>query len=158
MELVEEARALADHGLEPTGDVAEAAEFERQGRVRGGRFGQREAGGRVGFEGIGLLAAQESGAVVLVALRIAAGEGEGEGTWRAVRARSAQAVQKTDQVLGILPGRIEADNEMNGAVALDDAFEPLAEEGVAGGGFREREFGGSRLEVVLEEDGTVAVA
>jgi hypothetical protein len=73
MELVEEARALADHRREPAGDVAEATEFEGHGGVGGWLFGQREACGRVGFEGIGLLAAEAGGAVVLVALRIAAG-------------------------------------------------------------------------------------
>jgi hypothetical protein len=67
-------------------------------------------------------------------------------------------MQAGQEILGILPGRIETDDEGNGAVALDDAFEVLAAEGVAGGGCRERSIGGSRLEVVLENAGPVAIA
>ena len=43
-----------------------------------GLLGEGEAGGGAGLDGVGLLAAEEGGAVVFVALRIAAGEGEGE--------------------------------------------------------------------------------
>jgi hypothetical protein len=76
MELVEETGALADDRLEAAGDLAKGPEFEGQGDVRGGLLGQGEACDRVGLEGIGLLAAEEGGAVVLVALWIAAGKGE----------------------------------------------------------------------------------
>ena len=62
------------------------------------------------------------------------------------------------QIVGILPGGVETDDEVNRAVALDDAFEPLAEEGVAGGRLGEGEFGGGGLEVVAEEGGVVAIA
>jgi hypothetical protein len=43
-------------------------------------------------------------------------------------------------------------------VPLDDAFEPLPQEGIAGGRLGELEFVGGRLEIVLEEGGVVAVA
>jgi hypothetical protein len=62
-----------------------------------------------------------------------------------------------EQIVGILPGRVETDDEVNGAVALDDAFESLAEESVAGGRFGELEFVGGGLEVVAEEGGVVAI-
>jgi hypothetical protein len=67
-------------------------------------------------------------------------------------------MQKVEQIVGILPRRIEADAEVDGAVLLGNAFEALPQEGIASGGLGEREFGGSRLEVVVEEDGIVAVA
>ena len=113
-----------------------------------------------GLDGIGLLAAKESGAVVFVALRIAAGEGEreGGGAARGVRGRPGEAVEEVEQVVGVLPGRVEADDEQHGPMPLGDAFETLAEEGVAGGGLGEGQFGGGGLEVVVDECGVMAVA
>ena len=70
----------------------------------------------------------------------------------------AEVVQEVEQVVGVLAGGVEADDEGDGAVALGDAFEALAEEGVAGGGLGEGEFVGGGLEVVAEEGGVVAVA
>ena len=63
-----------------------------------------------------------------------------------------------EQVVGVLSGGVEADDEVDGAVALGDAFEALAEEGIAGGRLGEGEFVGGGLEVVAEEGGVVAVA
>ena len=76
VELVDEAGALADGGLEPSGDLAERAQLGRQVGRGCGPFADGEACGGAGLDGIGLLAAEESGAIVLVALRIAAGDGE----------------------------------------------------------------------------------
>src|SRR5207253_3230171 len=55
-------------------------------------------------------------------------------------------------------GGVETDDEVARAVALDDAFEALAEQGVAGGRFREGQLVGGGLEVVAQEGGVVAVA
>ena len=90
-------------------------------------FGEGEAGGGAGLDGVGLLAAEEGGAVVLVALRIAAGEGERERRRRAWRRRRRPSVQEVEEVVGILAGGVEADDEVERAVALGDAFEALAE-------------------------------
>jgi hypothetical protein len=67
-------------------------------------------------------------------------------------------VEKVEQIVGILPGGVEADDEVNGAVPPDDAFEPLAEQGIAGGGLGELEFVGRGLQIVAKEGGIVAVA
>jgi hypothetical protein len=67
-------------------------------------------------------------------------------------------VQEGEQVVGILPGGVEADQQSDGAVSLDNRFEPLAELLVAGRGLGEGEFGSSGLQVVAEEAGVVAVA
>ena len=80
------------------------------------------------------MAAEEGGAVVLVALRIATGQTEGEGGRRRgnrVAGRS-EAVQEMDQVLGVLAGSIEADEEVHGAALLGQVVEALSQEGVAG--------------------------
>lgn len=49
-------------------------------------------------------------------------------------------------------------NEVNGAVALADLFEALARQRVALGRLAELQLGGSRLQVVAQEGGVVAVA
>jgi hypothetical protein len=67
-------------------------------------------------------------------------------------------VQEVEQIVGILPGGVEPDDEVAGAVALDDAFEALAEQRVPGGRLGKLQLVGGRLEVVLEEGGVVAVA
>ena len=67
-------------------------------------------------------------------------------------------MQEVEQIVGILSGRIEADEEVDRAVLLSQLIEALAEEGIASGGLGELEFGGSGLKVVAEEDGLVAVA
>ena len=93
-------------------------------------------------------------------MRIAAGdaeEGEPEGVSPRISG-GAVAVQEGKQVVGIRPGGVEPDDEVNRAMALDDAFEALQEEGVAGGRLGEREFVGGGLKVVAEESGVVAAA
>src|SRR5260370_401175 len=64
----------------------------------GGSVRARRAGARL--DGVGLLAAEEGGAVILVALGIAAGDGQ--------RPRSAlgQVVEEGEQVVGVLAGGI----------------------------------------------------
>src|SRR5262249_50794495 len=100
------------------------------------------------------------GAVVLVALGVAAGDRQGEagrGRGRAA-ARVAEAVEELEEVVGILPGGIEANEELGRAVLLGEAVEALAEEGVAGRGLGERQLGSGGLQVPVEEGGIVAVA
>jgi hypothetical protein len=67
-------------------------------------------------------------------------------------------VEEVEQIIGILPGGIEADDERDGAVPLADALEALPEAGIAGGRLRELEFVGGGLEVVAEEGGVVAIS
>jgi hypothetical protein len=62
-----------------------------------------------------------------------------------------------EQVLGLLPGDIEADDEVGGAVLLGDAFEPLPQGGLAGRRLGELQLGSGGLEAVVEKGGVVAV-
>src|SRR5262245_38172096 len=150
MELVNQAGALADDGLKPPGDLAQGAELHGQGGIPARPLGEGEAGGSARLDGVGLVAAEEGGAVVLVALRVAAGQGQGQ--------RRAQAVEEVQEVVGVLAGGVEADDEQARAMAAGDLLEPLAELAVAGGRLGERELRGGRLEVVAQEGGVVAVA
>ena len=156
VELIDESGALADNGLEPARDLTHGAEFERLRRNAGRPLGESEAGGGAGLHGIGLLAAEERGAVVLVALRIAARDRHGDSG--RLRAGSPDRVQEVQQVVGVLPGGVESDDELDAPVALGDAFEALAETAVPCGRFGELEFVGGRLKVVAQEGGVVAVA
>src|SRR5262249_56392811 len=93
---------------------------------------------------VGLPGAEDGGAVVLVALRIAAGDGEGEpgGRGERVGGRGRQPVEEVEEVLGVLAGGVQADDEVGGRVALGDALQALAPEGVAGGGLGGLQLGG----------------
>jgi hypothetical protein len=159
VELVDAACALAQHGLEPAGDLAAGAEFGGQRALRLGPLREREARGGAGLDGVGLLATADGGAVVLVALGIAAGKRRREGgrAARAARGRLAESVEEVEEVVGILAGPIDADEKMHGAVSLRELFEPLAEDGRAGGGLGEGQLRGGGLEVVAQEDRVVAV-
>jgi hypothetical protein len=46
-------------------------------------------------------------------------------------------VQEVAQVVGVLAGGIDADEEVRGAAAPGDAIEPRSQEGIAGGGLGE---------------------
>ena len=105
------------------------------------------------------MGSEKGGAVVFVALGIAAGEGEGEGgVGRRVGVRFGEAVKEVKQVVGVLAGGVEPDDEVDGRVALGEALEALTEEGVTGGRLGEGQFVGGGLEVVFEEGGVMAVA
>jgi hypothetical protein len=67
-------------------------------------------------------------------------------------------VQEVQEVIGIRSGGIEADDEVHGSVALHDPFEALPELGIAVGVLGEGEFGGSGLQVVVEEGGIMTIA
>lgn len=82
MELIDEARPLAHDRLEPAGDLAERALLGGEHVDRRRLLGEGVACRGAGFDGIGLLGTEEGGTIVLVALRIAAGNAER----RAVRA------------------------------------------------------------------------
>jgi hypothetical protein len=63
-----------------------------------------------------------------------------------------------EEVVGVLAGGIEADDEVNGAVALREAFEALAELGITGGGLDEGQFVSRGLQIVAQEGSVVSVA
>jgi hypothetical protein len=67
-------------------------------------------------------------------------------------------MEEVEQVVGILPRSVKADGEVNRSVALGEALESLAEQGIAVGGLGEGEFSSGGLEIVLEEDGVVSIA
>jgi hypothetical protein len=75
-----------------------------------------------------------------------------------VLAGSAEAVQEVKQVVGVLAGGVEADEEVRRPVLPGDLLEALPEQRITGCGLGELEFVRSGLEVVLEEDGVVAIA
>ena len=56
--------------------------------------------------------------------------------------RSTERAQEVQQVVGILPGRVKAHVEVNGAEFGDDLLEALTKLSIAGGGFDELEFAG----------------
>ena len=149
VQLIDEPRPLADDGLESAGDLAERAQGLGQELDRRRLRADGVARGSAGLDGIGLLAAEDGGAIVFVALRIAARD-----TPRHLRARRASAgrgaragkrVQKVQQVVGILAGGVEADDKVDAAVAVHDLFEPLAELGVACCRLGELQLGRGRL-------------
>ena len=161
MELVDEPGALPDDGLETAGDLAEETQFVGHRRRVSGPFADGISCGGAGLDGIGLLGAEECDAIVLVALRIAAGDGEGGvGQRRAesVSDRRSERMQEVQQVVGILPGGVEADDEVDGAEALGDEIESLAELVIAAAGLGEEQFGGGGLQIGSQEGGVVAVA
>jgi hypothetical protein len=108
-----------------------------------------------GLDGVGLLVAEESGAVVLVALRIAARDGEAGPTGKSGR----QAMEEVEQVVGILPGGVEADAEMGrpGRVA-QDASETEPQLLITLGRLGERELRAGWLQIVAQQTGMMAVA
>ena len=67
-------------------------------------------------------------------------------------------MQEVEEVVGVLPGGVKPDDEEDGAMALDDEFETLAEFVVAVAGLGEEEFSGGGLQIGAEEGGVVAVA
>ncbi len=69
-----------------------------------------------------------------------------------------EAVAEVEEVVGVLPGGVESDDQVEEPVPLDDAFEALAERCGASGRLGDGELGGGGLEVVAEEGGVVAVA
>ena len=54
-------------------------------------------------------------------------------------------MQEVQQVVGVLPGGVETDDEGDGVVALGELFEALAELGLAAGILGELQLGGGRL-------------
>ena len=135
MQLIDQARALPDLRLEPAGDLAELVDRGRGDGHGLGFFGQGEAGGGGALGGIGLLVAEDGGAIVLIALRIAAGNGPGLG----------QPVQEGEQVVGIAAGNVEAEVEVDRAVLLDDGSQALSKLLVALSRLDELEIRGGRL-------------
>ena len=123
----------------------------------GGSFRGGKAGRGPRLDGIGLLVAEEGGPIVLVALRIAARDTTVGGLGR-VGVRREQPVQEVQQVVGILPGGIKPDDEVDGPVPLDDLLPPLAEAGVALGGFGKLQFRRGRRQVVAQEGRLVPIA
>ncbi len=96
--------------------------------------------------------------VVFVALGIAAAETARVKGGDGVGVGLAESVEEVEEVVGVLAGGVESDDEQHGSLPQGDAFQALAEAGVAGGGLGELQFVGGGLEVVLEEGDVVAVA
>jgi len=71
---------------------------------------------------------------------------------------AGEVVEEVQEVVGVLAGGIEADDEGDGGVAAGEVFESLSELGVAVGGLGELQLVGGGLEVVAEEGGVVTVA
>ena len=116
VELVDRAGCVAGRwlgvGWRPAGAFAAPAD---SGVVAAGSFAEGVASSGLGLDGIGLLAAEEGGAVVFVALRIAAGDGEGAlGRQQGDARERGEAVQEVQEVVGVLPGDVEADGEGDG--------------------------------------------
>src|SRR6516162_792095 len=125
VELVDEACALSDNGLKSPGDLAQRAQLGGQRRRVCRSFADRVACGGAGLDGIGLLVAEERGAVVFIALWIAAGDTDGRDLIPARRAR--EGVQEVQQIVRILPRGIESDDEVDDAVTLDKLLQALSE-------------------------------
>jgi hypothetical protein len=76
VELVDQAGALPDGGLESGGDLAQWPQLRGQMWRWGGPLTDGEVGTGAGLDGVRLFAAKQSGTVVLVALRVAARDGD----------------------------------------------------------------------------------
>jgi hypothetical protein len=160
MQLVDQSGALADNGLEPASDLAQKTQGSRDRLAGSGSFSQGKASSSAGLDGVGLLGAEQRGAIIFVALRIATGEDDGGvGNGASGVARSvAEMGKEVKEVVCILPGGIEANDESDSRMTLCEQEQTLAEQMVARGGLGEGKFGGSGLKVVTQEAGVVAIA
>jgi len=157
MELIDQSGALPGDGLESSGDLSELAEFEGGRRPGLGSFVEGVACGGACLDGVGLLRPEERGAVVLVALGVAAGKGDGE--WVGMGGADGTALEEVEEVIGVLPGGIEPEVKVvEVRVLLGDALESLSEKEVAVGGLGEGKFVGGGLELGVEEGSVVSVA
>ncbi len=160
VQLVDEPGALADHGLQARGRLAQDAQRGRPAAMAaGGPFADGKAGRGACLDGVGLAGGEESGCVVLLRSRspqetVMSRPANGE----AAGGADAEAVEEVQEIVGVLPGDIQADDEAGGGVAVGQPFETHTELGVAVGGFGEGQLGGGLLEVVRQEGGVVAVA
>jgi hypothetical protein len=71
---------------------------------------------------------------------------------------AAEPVQEVQQVVGVLAGGIQADDEADRRVACGDLLEALVEPGLAVGRLGERQLGGGGLLILTQEGAVVAVA
>ena len=71
---------------------------------------------------------------------------------------AGKVVEEMQEVVGVLPGGIDTDDEGDSRVTLGEEFEALAKLGITIGGLGEGEFGSGGLKVVAQEGGVVAVA
>ena len=159
VELIDQPRALPHDGLQSASNLAQRSQLGRQGRRVRRSFADGKARGGLRLDGIGLFVAEERGPIVLVALRIAAGDTDGDVSEPArASAQGTESVQKVQQVVGILPRRIEPDDEVAGAVTLGNLRQRLAQAGVAPGRLCKLQLGRRRLQVVAQEGRTVPIA
>jgi hypothetical protein len=81
-------------------------------------LGDGEVCGGAGLDGVGLLAPEESGAVVFIALGVAAGDGDGDlgDGARALPGLAGELVEEVEEVIGVRAGGVEADGEGDGGV------------------------------------------
>lgn len=146
-------------GLEAPGDLAELPQFVGQVSDGPRLFVDGIASDSASLDGIRLLVAEEGGSIVLVAIGIATGNGEGAILAKGLRmGRVGERVEEVEEVVGILADGVEANVKMNGAALGDDGVEASAEFGIAVGILGEGAFGGGVLEVVAKEHGVVAIA
>src|SRR5262249_26534693 len=87
--------------------------------------------------------AEQGGAVVRVAARVATADGDGAAAQGGGRRRGGvgQAVQEVQEVVGVLAGDVEADGEGGVGVAAGQQLQALAQPGVAVGGLGEGQLG-----------------
>jgi hypothetical protein len=153
VELIDQPGPLTRHRLEPAGDLAQGEQFGRNVGTWLRSLGQGIAGAGSGLDRVGLLVAVDGDAIVLVALGVAAGDGEGGVV-------DVEASEPGEEVVGVQAGGIETDVEANAAVVGelgDEVEEALAEAGVPDGGLGHLQVGRGGLQVGGEESDVVAV-
>jgi hypothetical protein len=160
VQLIDDPGTLPGLRFEPAGDLAEQTLLGRDGRRGLGVFRESETGAGLGLDRIGLLRSENGGPIVLVALRIAAGDGEpGVGEGLGVVLPGAQGVEEGEQVIGIAAGQIEPAMKMDStAVRSRDGLEPFAQLLIARGRLDKLEVGRSGLQIGPQEAGMMSKA
>jgi hypothetical protein len=149
VQLIDDPGVLPSLRFESAGDLAEQTLLGRE-RGRGlGVLRESETGTGLGLDGIGFLDSVNGRAIVLVALGIAAGDGEaGVDECCFVGLRCAQGAEEGEQVVGVTAGQIEPDMKMDAtAVGSGDGLEPFAKLLIACGRLDQLEVGGGGLQV-----------
>jgi hypothetical protein len=149
VQLIDDPGVLPSLRFEPAGDLAEHALLRRDVWCGFGVLRESIAGAGLGLDGIRFLDSVNGRAIVLVALGIAAGDGEAgvdEGCF--VGLRCAQGAEEGEQVVGVTAGQIEPDMKMDAtAVGSGDGLEPFAKLLIACGRLDQLEVGGGGLQV-----------
>ena len=160
VKLVDQSSALSDGGLKTSGNLTDSSQWAGQRWDVLGSFAEGKASSGLSFDGIGLLATEESDAIVFVALGIATGDGKSAASQSAAVGLSVvgELVEEVEEIVGVLPGGIESDGEGDTGVSGGDVLETLEELSVSVGGFDELQWFSSGLVVGLNEGGEVSVS